>query len=120
MQKSDTAKPDWLFRGLIIFSLLVHGVLFMHIAGLYRPRPMSFLELTMRSMAKPFAREIPRPRIRPPVRSLPEQVPLSKQQPMRAPADPQAAPRLEPVPDISRESVTMPQVPVVKDLNVSE
>jgi protein TonB len=54
---NDTTKPNWLFRGLILFSLLVHGVLFMHIAGLYRPRPMSYLELSMRSVDKPVARK---------------------------------------------------------------
>ena len=113
-------QPNWLFRGLIIFSLLVHGVLFMHIADLYRPRPLSYLELTMRSVAKPMAREIPRPRIRPPVKSHPEKIPLDKKQPLRAPAKPLVPHQLEPAPDISRESVALPQTPVVKDLNVSQ
>jgi len=113
-------QPNWLFRGLIIFSLLVHGVLFMHIAGLYRSQPISYLELTMRSVAKPMAREIPRPRIRPPVKSHPEKIPLAKAQPLRAPVKPLMPPRLESVPDISRESVALPQTPVVEDLNVSQ
>jgi len=111
-------QPNWLFRGLIIFSLLVHGALFVHIADLYRPRPISYLELTMRSVAKPVAREIPRPRTRPPVKSFPEKIPLAKEQPLRAPVEPLAPPQLESVPDIFRESAALPQTPVVKDLNV--
>jgi len=120
MQITDTTKPNWLLRGLIIFSLLVHGVLFVHIADLYRPRPISYLELTMRSVAKPVAREIPRPRTRPPAKSFPEKIPLAKEQPLRAPVEPLAPPQLESVPDIFRESAALPQTPVVKDLNVSQ
>jgi len=74
----------------------------------------------MRSVAKPMAREIPRPRIRPPVKSHPEKIPLAKAQPLRAPVKPLMPPRLESVPDISRESVALPQTPVVEDLNVSQ
>ena len=113
-------QPNWLFRGLIVFSLLVHGVLFMHVAGLYHPRALSYLELTMRSVAKPTAREIPRPRIRQPVRSQAEKVPLTKAQPLRVPAEPPVTPRMVTVPDISTESVALPQLPVVKDLHVSQ
>jgi len=113
-------QPNWLFRGLIIFSLLVHGVLFVHLAGLVRPRSLSYLELTMRSVAKPAAREIPRPRIRPPARKPSQEIPLAKEPPLRAPVQPLQTPRLESVPDISRESVALPQPPVVKDLNVSQ
>jgi len=117
---NDTTKPNWLFRGLIVISLLVHVVLFMHIAKIYRPRSMSYLELTMRSAAKPMPREIPRPRIRPPVKSHPDRVPLTQEQPLLAPVEPPVMPRMEPVPDISRESAALPQMPVVEDLNVSE
>lgn len=113
-------QPNWLFRGLIIFSLLVHGVLFVHLAGLYRPRSLTYLELTMRSVAKPVAREIPRPRIRPPARTPSREIPLAEEQPLRAPIKPLETPRLESEPDIFRESVALPQPPVVKDLNVSQ
>ena len=112
-------QPNWLFRGLIVFSLMVHGVLFMHIAGLYRPRSLSYLKLTMRSVAKPITREIPRPRTRQLVRSQAEKVPLTKAQPLRVPAEPPVMPRMASVPDISPDSVALPQLPVVKDLHVS-
>ena len=112
-------QPNWLFRGLVIFSLLVHAVLFVHIASLYRPRSLSYLELTMRSVAKPAAREIPRPRLRPPTKSQTEKAPLPTEQPLRAHVEPPEVPRVESVPDIPRESMALPHTPVVKDLNVS-
>ena len=118
---NDATRPNWLFRGLIVISLLVHVVLFIHIAKIYRPRSLSYLELTMRSVAKPTARQIPRPPRRPPVKSYFEKVPRVQAEPLKTLADPPPeVPRLESVPDISRESVTLPHAPVVKDLNVSE
>lgn len=120
MQLGDTAKPNWLFRGLIIVSLLVHGVLFMHIAEIYPPRTLSYMELTMRSVAKPSVREIPRPRTRPVVKSRPVKVPTPVTEPLKIPVDPRPeTTRLQPVPDMSQDSFTLPQSPVVKDLNVS-
>ena len=121
MQPSDTARPNWLFRGLIIVSLLVHGVLFMHIAEIYRPRPLSYMELTMRSVAKPTVREIPRPRTRPVVKSRPVKALTPVTEPLKVPVNPlPETTRLQPVPDMSQDSFTLPQPPVVKDLNVSE
>lgn len=118
---NDTTRPNWLFRGLIIISLLVHMVLFMHIAEIYRPRTLSYLELTMRSVAKPFVREIPRPRTRPPVKAYSETMHQANTQPLRIPADPlPEVARVESVPDLSRESMPMLHPPVVNDLNISE
>ncbi len=118
---NDTTRPNWLFRGLIIISLLVHMVLFMHLAKLYHPRTLSYLELTMRSVAKPFVREIPRPRTRPPVKAYSEKMHQANTQPLRVPADPlPEMARVESVPDLSRESMPMLHPPAVNDLNISE
>ena len=118
---NDTTKPNWLFRGLIIISLLVHMVLFMHIAKLYHPRTLSYLELTMRSVVKPFVREIPRPRTRPPVKAYSEKKHQANTQPLRVPADPlPEMARVESIPDLSRESMPMLHPPAVNDLNISE
>ena len=117
---ADHTKPNWLFRGLILFSLLMHGVLFMYIAKIYRPRAVSYLELTVRSVVNPIARKIPRPRSRPAAKAHPEKVRPVDTQPYRPPADPPPEEsRLESVPDVSRESMALPPPPVVKDLNVS-
>ena len=120
LHPSDTAKPNWLFRGLVIVSLLVHGVLFMHIAEIYRPRPLSYMELNMRSVAKPAAREIPRPRTRPVVKSRPAKALTPVTEPLKVPVKPlPETTRLQPVPDMSQDSFSLPQPPAVKDLNVS-
>ena len=121
MQPDDATRPNWLLRGLIVISLLVHVVLFMHIAKIYRPRSLTYLELTMRSVVKPMAREIPRPRIRPPAKSQPDKVYTPITKPFKIPVNPPPkTARLQPAPDLSRESVPMPHPPVVRDLNVSE
>lgn len=56
------AKPNWLLWGLISFSIGVHMLMFMYIAGIYRPSALTYIELTMRDAVKPLKREIPRPK----------------------------------------------------------
>jgi protein TonB len=57
-------KPNRLLQGMIVISLLIHGVIFMHIAGIYRSNALTFIELTVRDFSDPPGREIPRPRMR--------------------------------------------------------
>ena len=118
---TDSTKPNWLFRGLIGFSLLAHVVLCMHISKIYRPRTLSYLELTMRSVANPVAREIPRPRSRPAGKEArPVKEYQATPQPLRAPVpSPKKVIRNDPVPDVLQESVALPHLPVVNDLDVS-
>lgn len=54
-------RPNRLLQGLILFSLGVHFILFLHIAGIYRSKALTYIELTMSNIAKPTARSIPRP-----------------------------------------------------------
>ncbi len=58
-------KPNWLFRSLIGVSVVIHAFVFMHIAGIYHSSALSFIELTMEDLSKPFSRNIPRPRLKP-------------------------------------------------------
>ncbi|MBW1889302.1 MAG: energy transducer TonB [Deltaproteobacteria bacterium] len=118
----DHTNPNWLFRGLIIISLMVHVVLFMHISKIYRPRSLTYLELTLRSMSKPFAREIPRPRFRPPATAHPEKVHRVNINPHRAPSD-QLPPDMVPaenIPGISQAPVQVPKIPSIKGIEASE
>jgi periplasmic protein TonB len=57
-------KPNWLFRGLIGVSFVIHMAIFMHISGIYNSKALTYIELTMQSISKPSARAIPRPRQR--------------------------------------------------------
>ena len=54
-------KPNWLFRGLILFSVGVHLLLFTQMNHLYRPREISRIELTLKQISSPSKRQIPRP-----------------------------------------------------------
>ena len=55
---------NWLLRGLIGISLVVHIIIFMHVAGFYQTSALSFIEMTLDDISKPFSRDIPRPRIK--------------------------------------------------------
>ena len=48
---------------MILISLGIHVIIFMHIAGIYRSSALSVIELTVRD-EKPDMRSIPRPRMR--------------------------------------------------------
>jgi protein TonB len=54
-----------LFQVLFVISVGIHSLVFLHIAGIYRSRALSFIELTLQDMSKPVERNIPRPRPRP-------------------------------------------------------
>lgn len=63
--KEQTQKPNWLLRGLLGVSLVIHLIILGQIAGLYNARSLVFIDLALRNMSKPFSRDIPRPRLRP-------------------------------------------------------
>ena len=58
-------KTNRLLHSLIGVSLAIHLIIFMHIAGIYNSSALSFIELTLEDISKPFSRNIPRPRLRP-------------------------------------------------------
>ena len=60
-----TSEPNWLLRTLIIFSLVVHTGIFIHISGIYHSSALSYIEMTLQNIARPVTRDIPRPRPRP-------------------------------------------------------
>lgn len=60
------AKANWLLRILVLFSMGIHLVVFIHITGLYRSKALNYIELTLQDITKPTPRNIPRPRHRPP------------------------------------------------------
>ncbi|MFC1876537.1 energy transducer TonB [Thermodesulfobacteriota bacterium] len=60
----DPHKPNWLFRGMILLSVGIHLLLFMHMPHLYRPRDISRIELTLKQISSPSQRQIPKPRPR--------------------------------------------------------
>ena len=56
-------QPNWVLRGMVLISLGIHAVIFMHIAGLYHSNALNVINLTVQD-EEPQARSIPRPRVR--------------------------------------------------------
>lgn len=114
-------RPNWLLRSLIGFSLCIHLVLFVHVSGIYTSKALSYIELTVQDLSKPFSRSIPRPRQKP--KRLPDQQVLKTVKATR-PVIPQLKPiRMEPVekaePDSLVEAVAMPEIPATPRLDVA-
>lgn len=63
--KSAYKKSNRLFHVLIGVSVVIHIFIFMHVAGFYDSRTLSFIEMTLEDISKPFFRDIPRPRLKP-------------------------------------------------------
>jgi periplasmic protein TonB len=102
-------KPNWLLRGFIFLSLLVHLYLFYHIAEIYQNNTPSYIELSLRQFSRPDVRNIPRPRPRMKAAAVPGVQALKPE----IAADPNIE-REEAVPDRvadAFEKVTMPELP---------
>ncbi len=113
-------KPNWLLRGLIAVSLLVHVVIFLHVSGLYNSKALTYIELSMRDISNPAGRDIPRPRFRP---KTPE-----VQDVKRLKVSPQRVPRMKPMklepreknlPDTLVEGIWAPEVPETEGVDVA-
>ncbi len=110
-----TRNPNWLLRGLVIFSIGVHALALGHMAGLYKTESVSFIELEMRTVEKPSGRSIPVP----PQRQKAK--PQLKAQaykplcpiPVENPKTPPPASRLTEVRPAVVEPITAPQTPNV-------
>ena len=121
MSKNKT-KPNRLLRGLTVVSLVIHAVIFMHLSGIYRSNALSYIELTMHDISKPFTRSIPRPRHRPKAAELPKDIQQLK-------ITSRSIPRLKPVkldpvektlPDSLLEGLGMPDVSDTAGLNIAD
>jgi len=92
----------------------------MHVSGIYRSNALSYIELTMQSVSKPYARSIPRPRPRP-KEIKPEDVKrlkVTRRSPSFKPI------KIEPVeknlPDSLMEGIGIPDIPDTPGLNVAD
>jgi periplasmic protein TonB len=65
-------RPNWLLQGFILISLGVHVIVFLHVAGIYESRAVSYIELSMQQIAKPNYRVIPKPRVRNKLPKIPD------------------------------------------------
>jgi protein TonB len=67
-------RPNWLFLSLVIVSIGVHAVIFIHISGLYQSNALTWIELTLKDISKTPTRNIPKPRYRPKEPLLPKDI----------------------------------------------
>ena len=109
------SRPNWLPRGLVVASVAVHTVIFLHISGLYRSCALTAIELTLTEPEGPEVRDIPRPRHRP--RNPPLPSPFQTVTAIRRPVPRLQAMTLAPVdtiaPDSLMETLAPPRVPEI-------
>jgi protein TonB len=115
-------RPNWLLRGLVGVSLGIHFVVFMHIAGLYKSKAMTYIELTLKDTTKPPKRSIPRPRYRPRTPNQPQDIKTLKitQRPIPHLKPVKMEPTERDLPDSLVERMGMPEIPNVPGLAISD
>ena len=105
-------------QALICVSLGIHVLLFMHISGIYRSHALSYIELTLQDISKPYARSIPRPRMRTKTPEITDVKKLNIQK--------QHIPKMniDPVdnnlPDTLMEGIRTPDIPDRSDLAIAD
>ena len=119
--KSVSNKANWLLRGLVAVSLVIHTIIFLHVSGLYNSKALTYMELTMRDISKPSTRSIPRPRYRPKTSQVQEVRKLNVTE--------RHIPHLKPIkmeppeknlPDSLVEGIAMPEIPETQSLAVAD
>lgn len=110
-------KSNPLLMGLILVSLGLHVILFMRIAGIYKSRNVSVIELTVEDTSRPFVRNIPRPRVRHkiPVVNTVRQLQVPEYKVPQIKIDPVETPAL----DAISEKITLPDTPRMKAPDVA-
>ncbi|MEE4363201.1 MAG: TonB family protein [Desulfotignum sp.] len=109
MAQPSPSSVNWLLLGFILVSLSIHVVIFLHMAGIYENRAVSYIELTLQQVSKPSAREIPRPRIRRKPVQKTEVTPVQAKQ-LHVPKI-KMDPIVTQVPAYTRDHIHLPQMP---------
>jgi len=116
----DLHSPNWLLRGLIVLSVGAHLLILLQIAQLHRPKQVSKIELTLRSISRRPQHHIPKPS----PQIYADMTPIEKHLPQKV--DPQAMlfqPFQYQAPDpvdknALRQKKPLPSIPVVDDPEV--
>jgi periplasmic protein TonB len=119
--RDDLHKPNWLLRGLILFSVGVHLLMLMHFTGIYQPKVFSRIELTLKQASIRPQREIPLPRPqKTPVADQLEQALALSPAPLDIPAQPFQYNIPNPIqPDVWNDKIKTPRIPVVEDTDIA-
>lgn len=109
--------PNWLLRGLLILSLGVHTIIFLHATCIYGKKPLNYIELSVENMDPPV-RSIPRPRLRP-------KKTFQRSDVKRIKVPSRAIPHFRPIkmnstdrraPESLTESISLPEIPGTPDI----
>jgi len=114
-------RPNWLLRGFIAVSLVIHTIIFLHLSGLYNSKALTYIELTMHGISKPSVRTIPRPRLRPKTPQVQEVKKLNvalRHIPRLKPI--KMEPPEENLPDTLVEGIAMPDIPETPGLALAD
>lgn len=122
MKSESASKTNWLLRNLIIVSIGIHMVLFMHISGLYNCEAVSYIEMTVKKFTKPPARVIPKPRIRSKILDQPRNIKkLSVKKQIVPRMNVKKMDKVESrLPDSITERISMPDLPQIPGLKISQ
>jgi len=105
-------QPNWVLWSMVLVSLGIHAVIFMHITGLYHSNALTVIELTVKE-EKPQTRSIPKPRVRhetPPVSEV-NKIQVPKPHVPQMKVDPVEADR----PDTLTEPIAIPDTSGLSD-----
>ena len=106
---------------MIGISLVIHLFIFMYIAGVYQSHALSYIELTLQNISKPFTRSIPRPRYRPKTPQLQEVKKLMvTRQLMPCLKHMKLEPTEKELPDSLMEGVSIPDIPETSNLRIAD
>jgi periplasmic protein TonB len=105
--------PNWLLRSLILFSVAIHGLVFIHLSGIHRSSTLTAIELSLQAIDRPAARDIPRPRPRPnpPVFHEPQKQLSALAHPLPDFKPLAVAPLESDLPDSAVETIRAPEIP---------
>ena len=122
MTPSTAKKANWLLRSLVIVSLGIHTVVFLHIAGVYRSRALTAIELTLEDLSKERPRDIPRPRprVQPPAEAVHRETPRVVARPMPSfePFKPESVQK--DLPDTLVEKLSVPNLPATSSVGIAD
>jgi len=122
LKSSSAKKANWLLRSLVLISLGIHTVVFLHLAGVYRSRALTAIELTLENLSKEKPRDIPRPRprVQPPPEAVHKETPRVVPRPMPSFEPLKADSVQKDLPNTLVERLSVPNLPATSSVGIAD
>ena len=106
----------------MLVSLGIHAVVFLHIAGIYRSRALTAIELTLEDLSRETPRDIPRPRprVQPPPEAVNKETPRVVPRPMPSFESLKADSVQKDLPDTLVEKLSVPTLPATSSVGIAD